>query len=787
MKRGVLFIWLLLQSFLIKAQESVVINGYVEDVHTGERLVSAVVMVKGTSNAVFTNEFGYFVIRIKKEKDTVFLKASYPGYLPEEKIVILNQNHTVIFRLRSDNRLDTVLVYARIPETKTTDIGKFDIPVRQINLMPVLGSEADPMKAVQMLPGIEGTDLGRSYFNVRGGYSDENMILLDGVPLYYVGHLGGFVSVFNMDAIKSVQFYKGGFPARFYGRLSSVMDIRMKDGDMFNYHGNFSLGFLSAKLLYQGPVIKNKASFLFSFRTFPWSGLMKFLTLLGNQGQSLGYNFYDFNAKVNYKVNDKNHLFLSFYTGDDKLGLNFSRLFNDNQYLKMRRTWGNRLAALRWNYIFSHDFFVNTTFAYTLYHFDDIFRAKNKEENNFFEYNFNTKISDLTLQSIFDYNALRFLRIVFGYTSAIHNFNPGISYVKIQQSDTLENEHTSSFGTYQAFENRMFIENRINLKDIVKLNLGFNLVDYSIQGKNFIYLEPRFVSTIIFSDDFSFKAGLSKMSQTVHLLTSNSIGLTPDIWIPSGKEFSPSTALQYSLGFFSSTNDNRLEFSMIAYYKKSSGLIAYKEGAVFNGNAENWQDKIAHGGIGLSYGIELFIRKKYGKNTGWISYTYAKSLRKFEQINSGKYYPFKYDRRHRINIVFIRNITRNLSFSFAWTFGSGYPITLPVGLYAVPDDASLVSQDINAINPYGFTYGRVAYIYSDRNAYRMKPYHRLDLGLNFNKKVKHGVSTWTISIYNAYNRENPYFYYLKQENGKVKIYQQSLFPIIPSVSYSLTF
>ncbi len=770
------------------SQNNFVIDGYVQDANSGERLVGAVVKVANTNSAVFTNEFGYFSIHITKKHDSLYLVASYLGYKPQIKILETNKSKTVIFKLHTDNSLDSVIVVAGIAPSQTTNLGNIDIPVSQIKLLPSIGAEPDIIKSIQLLPGVvQGTE-GFSNFYVRGGDNDENLILLDGVPIYYVGHLGGFVSVFNTDAIKNVKLVKGGFPARYSGRLSSVLDVRMKDGDMREYHGDFSFGLISTKILYQGPIVKDKSSFIVSFRTLPWNIIMKPFTTLANEGQTFAYNFFDFNAKLNYKINKNNRVFFSVYSGSDKLMLHYSKLYYSDQYLKMNKIWGNRLCALRWNHVLGHNVFMNTTLSYTQYKYSDIFSARNNIDRRSFDYSFISDINDYAFSSVVDYNATGSMQLVVGFYSVYHNFNPGISYIEVVSSDTIQNQASTSFGNSNVLENRFFVENHLKPAKFLKLNLGLNIANYYLLGDtNFSYIEPRFVSTIILTKSFSVKLGYSAMSQSLHLLASNSIGLTPDLWVPSDKDMPPSLSRQYSAGIFSEIKNKTIELSLIAYYKTSNNLITYKEGAVFNGNAELWKYKIETGGTGISYGIEFLSQKKQGKTRGWLSYTYSKSVRRFDNINSGKFYPFKYDRRHSINASVIYRFNEKISFSASWLFGTGYPVTLPVATYSLATDMPFSTTFVDNVNPYSF-FMQDIYIYSDRNKYRMRAYHRLDVAINFSKKVKKGTRVWTISVYNLYNRQNPYFYYVrKNDNGTLGIYQQSLFPIIPSVSYSLRF
>ncbi len=786
-KAAVILVLLLSLVSVSLFSQTKVISGYVSDKETGEKIPGVVILEKNTNNYTVSNEYGYFSLVLKNPGQNTVLEARSLSYYPQTITINAFENKNVNFELTPKNKIDTVIVHSTPPITKTTEIGAINLPVKQIKLLPSLGAEPDIFKVIQLMPGVQSGKEGSSSLYVRGGNPDENLILLDDVPLYYVNHLAGFISIFNTDALKSVKLIKGGFPARYGSRLSSVIDVRMRDGDMKNYHKEYSIGITNAKFLYEGPIIRDKASFLVSIRLLPWEFILRPFVLLANEGNVLGYNFYDVNVKLNYKLNSKNHLFLSFYTGDDNLHFKLSKLFYHDQNLRYNLAWGNRLFAFRWNHIFSNKLFVNTTFAYTRFRYNSLLKAENKAEAHSFFYNFNTGIKDLLLKSTFYYNLSPFYEMKFGYNVVFHNFNPGITYYRITENDTVKSDDKSAIDSRFAPENILFIENNFKIREFFMANIGVRIANYTIDKKNYPSIEPRIVTNFILSKNYSIKFAYSEAKQYSHLLSSNSIGLTPDIWIPSDSTILPSDAKQFSAGFFTEQKDGNIVFSVVAYYKTTNNLISYKEGAVFIGNAENWKSKIETGGHGLSYGIEFLLQKRQGKFNGWISYTYAKAQRQFANINNGLPFPFKYDRRHDFSIVVNYILNKNISFSADWVYGSGYPFTMPVARYNIIDDAD--NEYIEETGQFGFIYDRTIYVYSDRNAFRMRPYHRLDIAVNFTKQKKNYKRIITISVYNVYNRQNPYFYYTKYNpvDKKFHLYQQSLFPIIPSVSYSIKF
>jgi len=772
---------LLIFSISLSAQKYT-LNGYVSDIETGEKLVSATIVVDN-KNAVLTNEYGYYSITINSS-NSVNISANLLGYSSVNKEVTLKDNLTINFELKSTAKIDSVIVRGQIPISQTTEIGALTIPVSQLKLLPAIGAELDILKSFQLKPGVQAGTEGKSDIFVRGGSPDENLILLDDVPLYSINHLGGFISVFNTDAISSVKMYKGGFPARYSSRLSSVIDVRMKDGDTKNYHGLFSIGLLNTKIMYEGPIIKDKASFIISARVLPINIITKPFTFLVNEGQMIGYNFHDINAKLNYKVNEKNQLFLSLYNGDDDFSFDLSKLYSGDQSIHYDQKWGNNLAAFRWNHIFTPKLFMNTTLSYTRFRNLNKLTSKNDEDTSSFYYDFSTGIKDVSIKSTVDYNLSRSYKIKFGLNSIVHKFNPGITYYNSTTTDTVISYTSKASDEFYGFENIFFIENNFAIGNFLKANIGANFSDYYMHDTNYISLQPRIILNLIINKNLSIKGGYSEMEQCVHLLTNNSIGVTPDVWVPSDSDIKPSYSKQYSLGIFKHFEEKSIDFSIVSYYKTSTNLISYKEGGIFYGNAENWKNKIETGGNGLSYGIEVLLQKQQGKTTGWISYTYAKSTRQFDNINQGEPYPFKYDRRHDFSIVVNQKINDKISLSADWVYGSGYPYTIPIATYNTIDDGSY-----HQLSSLGFSYDQEIFIYADRNSYRMNSYHRLDISANFSKQVKKGIRTWTVSVYNTYNRANPFFYYTKygKNDGKIHLFQQSLFPIIPSVSYSLKF
>jgi len=783
MKKKFLFFLIILLNLSAIAQKTT-ISGYVLDKQTGEKLIGANILIKNTSKGAVANNFGFYSLSVNNS-DTINLIISYIGYKAQNKTIIAQQNQKINFYLESSTEIDAVTVTATKPIEQRTEMGVVEIPMKQLELIPTLGAEADIMKAYQLMPGVQSGNEGGSGLYVRGGSPDENLILVDDVPLYYVNHLGGFISVFNADAINSVKLIKGGFPARYGSRLSSVMDVRMKDGNMKEFHGNVSMGIITSKIALEGPIKKDKASFFISARGMPWELIYRPFTALTTGYVSMGYNFYDINTKLNYKISSKDRIYFSFYKGDDNAVVKLIDLYDiSGQKGNMTLRWGNTLGAFRWNHLFNQKLFSNTTVAYTKYRYTTEYNFGDRGEQDKFFQQFSTSINDITLKSDLEYSATNNYKIIFGFNSIFHDFSPGNTKYSITESGQNIMDTTINYANLQVPENRIYVENIFEIGKFVSGNIGLHASHYFVEHTNFYSLQPRLLLNFMPTRKISFKASYSEMQQNVHLLTSSTITMPMDIWIPATKEIKPSKSKQIAAGVYKSFGKGQYEFSLETYYKTSDNLIAYKEGTSFGGIAKNWAEKIETGGTGTSYGLEILLQKKQGKTTGWLAYTYSRTERQFENLNNGKKMPFKYDRRHDISLVVSHRFNKNIDLSGTWVYGSGYPYTLPIGKYEMVNEGA---SNISRYNEQNMWYDETVFIYADRNTYRMRAYHRLDVGMNFRKQKKRGTRTWTISVYNAYNRQNPYYYYTKIKNNKVQLYQQSLFPIIPSISYSFKF
>ena len=759
----------------ISFAQQTVINGYVSDIETGEKLISAIVFEEGTNNVVSTNEFGYFTLNASN-RDSIIITVHYLSYSKQTKIITDKQNKLLNFQIKQNNTIDEVVILGEQSFVNKNETSIIEIPINQMQTLPALGGETDIFKAIQLMPGIQSGSEGRNSLYVRGGSPDQNLILLDDVPLYYVSHLGGFVSVFNTDALKKVKLYKGGFPARYGGRLSSVIDVRMKEGNMKELKVKGTLGLISSKLAIEAPIIKDKTSFMISGRRFMLDLLSKPLSSAVLEGVSAGYTFYDINAKVNHIFSDKSRLYLSIYTGNDKISTKYAEKRGNETY-KSNNAWGNSLISLRWNYIPGKKVFVNTTFSYTKYRY--LLETEYSGESLSYNYNTFSGIEDLLFKTDFTYS-MKHSSFKLGLHSIYHTFSPKISTF-IKKSETNSQDLSFSNDILNAYENDAYIEYDIDIFTWLSINSGLRYTSYVVEKTNFQNISPRVLLNFKLSEKQSIKTSLVNMQQNLHLLINSGTGIPSDIWMPATKNIQPEKSKQITVGTSRLLKENVYEFSAELYYKEMSNLITYKEGASFFKESDSWEDKVEKNGKGKSYGIELLIQKKHGQMTGWVSYTLAKTDRQFNNINNGDVYPFKYDRRHDFSIVYNYKIKKHVHFSATWQFGSGYPITLAYGYFY----AQNIRQSENGFYDNSFY---PVDLYEGKNNFRMRSYHKLDMGISFTKQKKWGERVWMISIYNVYNRRNPYYYYIDEEfENQPKLYQMSFFPFIPSFSYSFSF
>ncbi|MFY0601065.1 MAG: TonB-dependent receptor [Cyclobacteriaceae bacterium] len=767
------------------------ISGYIRDSETGENLIGATILDQNTLKGTVSNTYGFYSLTMPEGK--LSLKITYVGYEFQEANIQLNENKQLNYNLKAGSTLDEVVITAEENIELSPQMSTIDVPIEQIKALPVLMGESDILKTLQLLPGIQGGTEGSSGIYVRGGGADQNLILLDGVPVYNVSHLFGFFSVFNPDAINRVNVVKGGFPARYGGRLSSVIDISMKEGNNQKFAGEGSIGLISSKLTLEGPIGKSqKTSFIVSGRRTYIDLLTRPIIRASSGGDATGgYYFYDLNAKINHKISNKDRLYLSFYNGLDKAFAEGKSSYrnSDNTEVEEKNdfglTWGNIITALRWNHVFNPKLFANISGTYSKYKFK-IFGGfesttdkggEKTVEKGAVEYF--SGIDDFAAKIDFDYLPSPQHNIKMGASSIHHTFNPGVFGI----DSNVEGENDTIIGgnRTQAIEFLTYVEDDFSITNDFRINAGLHYSGFQVGGKYYHSLQPRFSARYLMSKDLSIKASFATMTQYIHLLTNGGLGLPTDLWVPATKRVSPQQSWQVALG--TARTFNGYEMSIETYYKEMSGLIEYQEGASYFNLGSDWQDKITKGS-GESYGAEFLLQKKTGKLSGWVGYTLSWTNRTFDDLNFGEKFPYKYDRRHDISIVSVYEVSENFSISGTWVFGTGNAVTIPESNYTYHEEYNQYPS-----NHGGFSqHWEKVENFGSRNDYRMRSYHRLDFGMTWEKEKKWGHRTWSIGVYNLYNRKNPFFIDTTTDSGgNEKFVQFSLFPAIPYVRYGFVF
>jgi outer membrane receptor protein involved in Fe transport len=761
------------------------ISGFIKDSLNGETLIGATVAVTGKTKGISSNQYGFFSITL--DEGEYFLVCSFIGYQPKIIAVKLDGNRQLNFEMLPKINLSQEVVVSskkRDANVKNAQMGKFTLPIEQIKSIPAFLGEVDLLKTIQLLPGIRNAGEGSAGLYVRGGGPDQNLILLDDAPVYNTGHLFGFFSIFNSDAIKNVSLIKGGMPAQYGGRLSSVLDIAMKEGNNQKFQVDGGIGLIASRLSIQGPIKKDKASFIVSARRTYIDALTKPFVKKSSQFYGSGYYFYDLNIKINYRFSEKDRLYLSGYFGRDVFDF-----VNGKQSLKVNIPWGNATGTLRWNHVYNNRLFGNTTAVYNDYKF-----TFNAAQNNF-EVKLASGIRDISLKQDFDLYPYTGHKVKFGGIYTYHRFTPSV--VSGKQDSVVFNPNNAQ--TKFANEAAVYVQDDWEISDKVKINAGLrysffqqlgafklyktddngNRIDSTVYKKGetvktYGGLEPRITVRYALDDETSVKASVTRNLQYIHLVSNAGTTLPTDIWVPSTYKVKPQISYLYAAGLFKNFKDNMYETSVELYYKQMQNQIEYREGYTPN-TLEDTENFFAFG-KGWSYGTELFINKTKGRLTGWIGYTLSWTWRKFAALNFGEKYPAKYDRRNDLSVVAMYELNKKWKLSASFVYGSGNAATLPQRFYIV---GGVLTQE-----------------YSRINEYRLPAYHRMDLSAILTPKKNEGrkwKSEWVFSIYNAYSRQNPYFVYFDQNgsplNGTLTIQakQVSLFPIIPAVTWNFKF
>ena len=783
------------------------VSGYITDESSGETLIGAGVLVeesarKNPTGAV-TNAYGYYTLTIPRGK--VALQYSYVGYESVAMELDLQRDTTLNVVLTPSAEIREARVVAQKDAgIQSTYLGAIDVPLVHIQRTPVVFGEADVLKALQLMPGVQGGNEGFTGLYVRGGGPDENLILLDGVPIYNVDHMLGILSVFQTEAVKKVTLYKGSFPARYGGRVSSIVDIRTNDGNMKETHGSFGMGFLTEKFHLEGPIIKDKLSYSLSARglhTIFFDPAIRYFGKRLEEGEEVyaNYFFYDLNGKITWRLSDTDRFFLGSYNGRDQLNVRFDEdesVWSDTDGFNRTKIgigWGNNVVSLRWNHVFSSQLFSNTTVAFNRYRM--AMYTGMKSQGSYYDgtryvYDFDidylSGIRDWSAKMDFDYVPSPRHLVKFGAEYTYHTFLPQtLTAVTFTQEGNEENREEQKYGNtapYRGHDVSVYAEDDFSVGDHLTVNPGLHLSLFNTEGKSYWNLQPRVSAKYAWDAGWSVKAGYARMAQYVHLLSSAQIALPVDLWVPITKDIKPVTSDQWSAGVYFD-GIKGWEFSVEGYYKSMHNILEYKDGTLMVATNTGWETKVEMGN-GRAMGLEFFAQKTAGPVTGWLAYTLAKSDRQFPDgtINLGERFPYKSDRRHNFNINANWQVTPRIDLSATFVFATGGTTTLPIRQTMIlrPDGRSSSADYVE-----------------HRNNYRLPPSHHLNIGANFHKKKRHGERIWSLSVYNLYRQLNPnlVFFHYETERAtpeaepetKLVMEKLTILPFIPSVSYTYQF
>ena len=784
MKIFLFLFFLLLLGFCVYAQNKYTISGYAKDVQNGETLIGATITISGNVKGITTNQYGFYSITLLQGGYDVI--CSYAGFQPKLISIKLNADQQLNFDLATGAALQEVIISSKRKDGNVKDpqMGKFVLPIEQIKAIPAFLGEVDLLKTIQLLPGVRNAGEGSAGIYVRGGGPDQNLIMLDDAIVYNSGHLFGFFSIFNSDAIKNVSLIKGGMPAQYGGRLSSVLDISMKEGNDKKFQVEGGIGLIASRISIQGPIKKNKASFIISARRTYIDAIAKPFVKSSSQFYGSGYYFYDLNAKMNYRFSEKDRLYISGYFGRDVFDF-----VNGKRSLNVNIPWGNATGTMRYNHVFNKRLFGNTSLVFNNYNFS--FQAAQSN----FKIKLASGIRDITLKQDFDLYPFTGHKVKFGGLYTYHKFTPS---VVSGTQDTVVFKPQNAQAKF-AHEAAVYVQDDWEVSDKIKINAGlryswfqqigpYNIYTTDANGnhtdstvfksgqgvKTYGGLEPRFTLRYGINDETSFKASVTRNLQYIHLVSNSGSTLPTDLWVPSTYKVKPQISWLYAAGLFKNFKENMYETSVELYYKRMQNQIEYQEG--YTPNTLEDTEKFFTFGRGWSYGSEFFINKTKGRLTGWIGYTLSYTWRKFPKLNFGEKYPAKYDRRNDLSVVALYELTKRWKLSATFVYGSGNATTLPQRFYLVN---GVLTQE-----------------YSRINEYRLPAYHRLDFAAIYSPKTnetRKWKSEWVFSIYNVYSRKNPYFIYFDQSGSaydgtlKVQGKQVSLFPIIPAVTWNFKF
>lgn len=807
---------------LKRKPKQVTVSGFVRDKRSAESLIGASVYESGSRVGTASNNFGFFSLTLPGGDITI--RASYIGYTGRlYNLTDLERDTVLTIELEPSASLQEVVVTGQSTSKQSvlsTQMGALEINQQTIRSTPVMFGEADIIKTLQLTPGVSSGTEGTAGMYVRGGNVDENLFLIDGNPVYQINHIGGIFSAFNPEAISGMDFFKSGFPSRYGGRLSSVVDVHMKEGNMKEYHGSATLGLISGNLNFEGPIVKDRTSFNISLRrtwldvlSAPALAIANKITKKDGIRTRARYAFHDLNLKVNHIFNDRSRMYFSLYNGNDVLKGGstdypsdfYSDVKSYNYDTDVSLRWGNIMATTGWTYVFNNRLFGKFSGVFTRYHSKlrstelDI-EGKEGESGyseRFSENSTNTGIMDLGVRTSFDYLPVHSHHIRFGGDYLVHRFRPeynrSSSFDKSQDFiSNINKEYANDL--LWGHEAGVFAEDDWTLLPSVRINAGVRFSLFNVQGKTYTGVEPRVSLRWLLADNLSFKASYSRMNQYVHLISNSFISLPTDAWMPVTRKLKPLLSDQVSAGFYYDLNKT-YSFSVEGYYKTMENLLEYRDGHTFTPSYLNWEDKLT-AGDGRAYGAEFMVRKETGRTTGWIGYGLSWADRKFDELNLGERYPARFDNRHKLNIVVMHKISPKVEISAAWSYASGNHVTLSLENYMENGSLNYVhgnGYDLPYTGSWGIDY------YEGRNNYQLPAYHRLDLGIKIYRPKKKGrMGIWTVSIYNVYSRMNPFMIHKTDKEVRdpsssygykvVPVFKTvGIMPIIPSVSCTYKF
>jgi len=760
------------------------ISGYVEDVNTGERIIGAYIIDNKTKNVTQTNNYGFY--NFKTTERHVELQATYVGFKSSSFYFSLKHDTIINIEMQPIRELGEVLITSYYYKRNVnSDLGLSTLNIKQLISIPSLG-ESDLVKSIQNQPGIQSGIEGSTGVFVRGGSAGENLFMLDEIPMYNISHLYGFFSIFNSSAIKDIKLYKGCFPARYGGRTSSVIDVRSLDGNNKSVKGELSIGLISSKFTLEGPLFSPKTTFIIT-------GRRSYLDLYSNTLKSLnlmnlnfpGYYFYDINARLTHVLSTSDKLFFSLYIGKDKIQFKdepFVAKINSEtitDYNNETSGWGNVIGSIRWNHTFGSNLFFNTTIAYSKYkyfiisHYYSVSSDSivDKKLTSDYTANYKSEISDLIFKSDVDFSLSNKHKLTMGLGITFHGFTPGSNTYKMFSIDSNDKIDTTFINKYLSdSEPFLYIEDGIKLNQNLSLSTGLRISSLISEKKININPEPRFSANYKLSPKIVIKTSYSRMVQYIHLLNTSDLNMPTDIWIPALKGLHPLKSDQIIFGIAYDWTKVAL-ISIEVYRKWLYNTTDLLNGASFFTDLNPWYEKTTQG-HGNSKGVELSIEKQESQLTWSLNYTYSKADRNYQNLNNGIAFPFKYDRRHDLNLSLNYQISKKWDISVLWIFGTGYPVTVPIEKY------------YPALNIVSSLQHNLLYYYPSLNDYRLPTYHRLDIGLHYTKDSNHYEHKISLDVFNAYNNNNPVNMYYMLNYSFRYVY---LFPIIPSITYTLKF